>query len=74
MAPQCTAMNGRSARLECWWMSRARVPLPTPVSPVKSTVVRVGATRRSLRKTSCMSGELVWLTSWESRFQNRPRR
>ena len=40
-------------------MSLATTPFPVPVSPQSKTVLRVGATESTCRKTSCMSGEAV---------------
>ena len=57
MAPQFTATKGMAARGESSWMARATSSLPVPDSPVRSTVVLVGATLRTWRRTSCSAGD-----------------
>ena len=54
MAPQLTATNGCAlARLERAWSARATSSLPTPLSPVMSTVVLKSAIFVMVRKMSC---------------------
>ena len=43
-AAQCSLMNGPCARGERWWIALATSSLPVPLSPVISTVARLGAT------------------------------
>ena len=50
-AAQFTAMNGSSARWLRRWIARAASSLPTPVSPVISTVAFVRATRAIWSRT-----------------------
>src|SRR5512140_1325882 len=44
MAPQLTATSGFRLRVLAAWMALAITSLPTPLSPVISTVMSVGAT------------------------------
>ena len=55
-------------------MTLATTPFPVPVSPVSSTVVLVGATARTLLKTSFITGQLVRISSSESACQKESRR
>ena len=50
-AAQFTATNGPRLRADARWMNRATTSLPVPDSPVKSTVVSVGATCVAARST-----------------------
>ena len=56
IAAVLTAMNDRAARglFEC--RARATSSLPTPVSPVISTLMLEAASRPMARNTSCMAG------------------
>ena len=47
-AVQLKATNGRLARADAPWTTRATISLPVPVSPVRSTVIDIPATRRAL--------------------------
>ena len=58
-APQCSGTNGRSARAERSWIARATSSFPVPLSPSTSTVESVGATRSTMRSTSCMRALFV---------------
>ena len=53
-AAQLTATKGRSARLPPWWIARAIISFPVPLSPRSSTVARDGATLVTAAKTSCI--------------------
>jgi hypothetical protein len=55
MAPQWTATKGPALLLLRSWIRRAISPLPVPVSPVRSTVVRVGATARIFARTGVIA-------------------
>jgi len=44
MAAQFTLTNAREDRRDRWWIARAIIFLPVPVSPVSRTVESVGAT------------------------------
>ena len=44
MAPQLMATKRCARRGLLWWMARATISLPVPVSPVMSTVAVEGAT------------------------------
>jgi hypothetical protein len=54
MAAQFTLMSGFSRCALKWWMARATISLPVPVSPVMSTVLRDCATSRAVCSTSCI--------------------
>src|SRR6185503_6101309 len=56
MAPQLMARNEFLRRCESSWIVRAAISLPVPLSPMRSTVASVGATRTILSYTSCISG------------------
>ena len=56
-AAQLMATNGRVARDDSSWMKRATRSLPTPDSPVMSTVESTCATRRASSSTFCISSE-----------------
>ena len=58
IAPQLIVTNGLPARGERRWISRAISSLPVPVSPVISTEMSVGAIFSTLRKTSCIGGDV----------------
>jgi hypothetical protein len=47
-------MNGRSARGPAWWIARAIISFPVPLSPRSSTVARDDATLVTAAKTSCI--------------------
>ena len=57
MAAQFSAKNGPWARVLSRWMARAATSLPVPLSPVISTVARVGATWPSKYQTSFMAAD-----------------
>ena len=57
-AAQLTATNGRSARGPPWWIARAIISFPVPLSPRSSTVAREEATLVTAAKTSCI--RLLW--------------
>ena len=59
MAPQFTAMNGPTARVDSSWTNREIRSLPTPLSPVMSTVASTFATRRARSTTFCIFGLLA---------------
>ena len=54
MAVQLIFTNGYRGRGELWWIARAIMSLPTPLSPHSSTVHRVGATRPTAARISCI--------------------
>jgi len=56
IAPQLTAMNGRSVRGLAEWMARATSSLPVPLSPVIKIVASVTATF----STSC---PIFWMSA-----------
>ena len=60
---QLTAMNGRPARAERTWISRAIRSLPTPLSPVMSTFVSRAATRPTSERMSA----ICWLALHDRR-------
>jgi hypothetical protein len=47
MAPQLTTTKGPELRSLLVWMARAKSSLPVPLSPVMSTLARLGAERRT---------------------------
>gem|GEM_PF-2115449 len=55
-AAQCTFMNGLSARGDRLCIASATSSLPTPDSPVMSTLAFVGATRRTRSNMRLMAG------------------
>ena len=55
IAAQFTLMSGMSRCAERWWMRRATISLPVPVSPVTSTVLLVSATSPQRCSTSCIA-------------------
>jgi hypothetical protein len=57
MAPQLMVTKGPVRAGERRWISLAISSLPVPVSPVMSTLMSVGATFWSLRKTSSIEGQ-----------------
>ena len=57
MAPQFTAMNGASLRLEQAWIARATSSLPVPDSPCTSTGAMLRATRSTSERTCCIACE-----------------
>ena len=63
MAVQLIFTNGIAARGEWWWIARAIMSLPTPDSPHSSTVDRVGATRATAARISCIFGLLPTMES-----------
>ena len=63
MAPQLMATKGWSRRSLRPWMVRATTSLPVPLSPVTSTVVRVGASFSTSWRTSRMAGESPRISS-----------
>ena len=68
MAPQLMARKGCLRRRLSSWMVRATISLPVPLSPRRSTVASVGATRAILSYTSCIEAERP------TRGPKRPRR
>jgi hypothetical protein len=73
-AAQLTLTKGPSARGEREWISPAITSFPVPVSPVISTVLREGATRRA-RSTATRSAWLVpMMPSGGSRRSTRARK
>ena len=54
-AAQFTFTKGRAARGEPPWISPATSSLPVPVSPVRSTVERLGATRCASSTAACIA-------------------
>ena len=74
IAPQLSATNARGRRGELWWRAPATSSLPVPDSPVTRTVVRVGATTRSLSKRSSMGLETPRIASKPYRLSSRSRR
>jgi len=56
MAPQLTATNGRAPRGLAAWIAAATSSLPTPLSPVISTLLGVGAQRAMCSRTATMAG------------------
>ena len=56
IAPQFTGTKGSWARGLFACTARATSSLPTPLSPVISTVVRAAATFSTNSKTDCMAG------------------
>ena len=73
MAPQLTGMNGAVARPLRWWTARATSSLPTPLSPVMSTVVRAAATFSITENTDCMAGLRPTICSNRPRSASRSR-
>ena len=63
MAPQLMATKGWSRRSLRAWMLRATTSLPVPLSPVTSTVVRVGASFSTSWRTSRMGGDSPRISS-----------
>jgi hypothetical protein len=75
-APQLTATNGRAALGDSSWTSRAIRSLPTPLSPVMSTVDSTLATRWSgcgLRRGSPRDPTTIRSPSWSSTTPTAPR-
>ena len=70
MAPQSSTTNGLRLRGEAWWMPRAIISLPVPVSPVTSTVSSDGATFSSVAKISRMRTEAPVTLSKVSRLDS----
>ena len=60
------ATNGRVARDDSSWMRRATRSLPTPLSPVISTVESTCATRRASSSTFCISSERATMPAGSS--------
>ncbi len=56
MAAQFKETKGPCARLLWAWTKRAMTSLPTPLSPLMSTLASAGATRRASSTTSRMAG------------------
>ena len=56
---QLTVTKGRLRRVESAWTWRAITPLPVPVSPSRSTVASVVATRLAIASASRSAGLLV---------------
>ena len=56
MAAQFTCTKASSLRRLFRWMARATSSLPTPLSPVMSTVAEVGAARRTASNTFWRTG------------------
>ena len=56
MAAALKRMSGLSARFECAWSVAASTSLPTPLSPVRSTVTSLGATRATTSSTRRSAG------------------
>jgi len=53
---QLTLISGFSARGLYWWSRFATSSLPVPLSPVMSTVLRVGATWRTTSRSFAKAG------------------
>ncbi len=66
MAPQLMATKGRAARGERVWIDRATSSLPTPVSPLMSTVVLKAAAREMVANRPRI--DALRATSWSKRF------
>ena len=82
IAEQFSGTKSFSLRGDRSWIARAASSLPVPVSPVISTVLRVGPTWRSSSNTGCIAGAapiswpkpLSWAAcSRRKRFSRRER-
>src|SRR5689334_230911 len=56
MAPQLTGMNGWSLRALAAWIAPATSSLPTPLSPVMSTLLGIVAHRAMCARTAMIAG------------------
>ena len=56
MAAQLTLISGLSQRVLCWCSRLVINSLPVPLSPVTSTVLRVGATWRTTSRIFVNAG------------------
>ena len=63
MAPQLIARKRSSRRGLAWWRAAATSSLPVPLSPVTSTVERVGATTRICSNSVSIGGEVPMIAS-----------
>ena len=71
-AVQLKGTNGRVARADAPWITRATISLPVPVSPVSSTVIDMPATRRALATSVVISLLQKTKSSGGSPASNRP--
>ena len=73
MAAQFTCTNRSRLRRLLRWMARATSSLPTPLSPVISTVALVGAARRiaSITFFRCGLSPTIWCRTSTTRLSDR---